>query len=186
MGDGTIRAMKRALIVCGLVTGGFVSAEASDDGFQLALTPQIALRPAEATIRGVTLGIWSENPQHAFALGIVNGSTGHSSGFSLAFALNYAESYGGVQFAFINVVRKDFAGWQAGSVNISQDKLNGVQTGFVNLGKEVCGVQLGAVNYTEKLQGVQLGAVNIVMDNTWFKQFPDSLAVVFPIVNWSF
>ena len=40
---------------------------------QLSLTPSIAIHDRSETIEGLTLGIWSENPQAALALGIVNG-----------------------------------------------------------------------------------------------------------------
>jgi hypothetical protein len=161
-------------------------ARSEEHGFQLALTPEVAIHPTADVIRGVSIGVWSENPQHALALGFANGSTGTSSGLSLAWALNYAESYNGVQFAFVNVVRKEFNGVQFGAVNISRESCAGVQAGWVNMAVDFSGLQLGFVNYTEKLQGMQIGFANFALDNTWFREFPGSLAVAFPIVNWSF
>jgi hypothetical protein len=74
----------------------------SDEAFfQLSLTPNIALQSKETTVRGISLNIWGENPQHSLTLGFVNGSTGDSSGFSWGL-VNYAENYTGVQWSFFN------------------------------------------------------------------------------------
>ena len=51
--------------------------------FQASFVPEGAMYPREQRIEGMTLSIWGENPQSAFALGFVNGSTGQSSGMSL-------------------------------------------------------------------------------------------------------
>jgi hypothetical protein len=176
--------MKTALSIA-LVIAGTALVQAEDAAFQLSLTPDVALESRSTTIRGVSLGIWNENPQHSFTLGIINGSTGDSSGFSWG-VVNYADSYTGVQWAFVNVSQTRFVGWQGGAVNYSQGTFEGLQTGFINAAQNVNGLQLGALNYTESLRGVQIGFLNIVKDNGWFDQFPDKLATVFPIVNWSF
>jgi hypothetical protein len=177
--------MKQQLI---LASGLAVAAAtgAAEAPFQLSLTPDIAIQDRSTFIRGVSLGIWSENPQQSLALGIVNGSTGESSGFSWAFGLNYAEDYTGVHWAMINYASGRFKGWQAAFVNISGDSFTGLQLGGINVAQDVSGVQLGFVNYTEKLHGLQLGFVNIATDNPWFDEFPDKLAKGFPFVNWSF
>jgi hypothetical protein len=177
--------MKKILTLAVLAAGAaFVQAQSV--GFQLSLTPDVALHSRDITVRGLSLGIWSENPQHGLTLGIVNGSTGESSGFSWAWGVNYAGSYTGVQWAFVNISQTSFVGWQGGAVNYSQGTFEGLQSGFVNIAQDASGVQLGALNYTEKLNGVQIGFLNIVRDNGWFDQFPDKLATAFPIVNWSF
>ena len=163
-----------------------VSLKAEDANFQLSLTPNIAIQPETTTIRAVSLGIWSQNPQSSLTLGIVNGSTDSSSGFSLAWGVNYAESYTGVQWALVNYSTGDFKGWQAAVVNYSGESFIGLQSGGLNIAQDMEGVQFGFVNYTEKLHGLQVGLVNIAMDNPWFEEFPNKLAKGFPFVNWSF
>jgi hypothetical protein len=165
--------MKRILITIILATAAMgVKADESSNSkfFQLALTPDIALQSKDTRINGISLGVWGENPQSAFTLGFVNGSTGDSSGFSWGI-VNYAESYKGVQLGFFNTSSQLFVG---------------LQNGLVNVAKEAHGLQLGTVNYTESLKGVQLGLVCIVNTNPWFKEFPDKLAKGFPFLNWSF
>jgi hypothetical protein len=177
--------MKKLLTIAIALTG-VALAQAEEAAFQLSLTPDIALKSRDTTIRGVSLGIWSENPQHSFTFGIVNGSTGESSGFSWAWAVNYADSYTGVQWAFVNVSKTSFVGWQAGAVNYSQGTFEGLQLGCVNVAQQATGVQLGWVNYAENLHGIQVGFVNIALNNGWFDEFPNKLAKGFPFVNWSF
>ncbi len=177
--------MKKLLTIAMLAFGAVLS-HAEDSVFQLSLTPDIALHPKTTTIRGVSLSIWGENPQHGLTLGVVNGSTGDSSGFSWGWAVNYAESYTGVQWALVNVSKTSFVGWQHGAVNYSQGTFKGLQSGFVNIAQDTTGLQLGALNYTETLHGMQIGFINVVKSNPWFNQFPDKLATAFPIVNWSF
>jgi hypothetical protein len=166
--------MKRILIAIILGTTA-MGVEADEGGggtsaFQAALTPTIALHSKDTRINGFSIAVWGENPQSAFALGFVNGSTGESKG--LAWGLyNYTEKYTGVQL---------------GIVNTSSELFVGLQDGVVNWSKEVHGVQLGVFNYTENLQGVQLGFANIVTTNPWFKELPDKFAYGFPFVNWSF
>ena len=162
------------------------NASAGEVGFQLSLTPDIAIHPKTITVRGLSLGIWSENPQSSLTLGIVNGSTGQSSGFSWAWGINYAESYTGVHWALVNVSTVSFTGWQAGAINFSKGSFTGLQSGFVNVAEATTGVQFGCLNYTEKLRGVQIGFLNIATANPWFKEFPDKLAPAFPFLNWSF
>jgi hypothetical protein len=162
--------MKR-IITTVLLAVATVSINAADSQFfQLSLTPDIALHSKDTKINGITLAVWSENPQSAFAWGFVNGSSGDSSGFSMGLA-NYSENYTGVQFGFVNLSKGTFVGWQ---------------NGMVNIGKEVRGLQWGTVNYAESLYGVQIGFANIVKDNPWFKEFPNKLAKGMVFVNWSF
>ena len=165
--------MKRIFITIILATAVFgVRADdnSSSKFFQAALTPDIALQSKDTRINGISLAIWGQNPQSAFTLGFVNGSTGVSSGLSWGI-VNYAETYKGVQI---------------GVVNTSSELFVGVQDGLVNITKEARGLQLGTVNYTETLKGVQIGLVCIVNTTPWFKEFPDKLSKGFPFLNWSF
>ena len=57
-----------------------VSAVMASEPFQLSLTPDVAIHDRNERIEGFSLSVWGENPQSAFALGLVNGSTGDSSG----------------------------------------------------------------------------------------------------------
>lgn len=166
---------------------GMQAEEASTEApFQASLTPDIAIHPKTTQINGFAINIWGENPQHALNLGIINGSTGDSMGFSWGLA-NYAESYTGVAWAFVNISDKSFVGWQAGAVNYSKGTFFGFQSGFVNIAQEFKGLQWGAINYAENLnQGVQIGFINVAMNNPWFEEFPQKLAPGFPFVNWSF
>ena len=165
--------MKRILIaiILGTTALGVKADEGgSSSAFQAALTPNIALHSKDTRINGFSIAVWGENPQTAFALGFIDGSTGDSSGFSWSL-FNYTEKYTGAQL---------------GIVNTSSELFVGLQDGAVNIAKEVHGVQLGVFNYTDSLKGVQLGFANIVTTNPWFKEFPDKLAKGFPFLNWSF
>src|SRR3989442_1534625 len=145
--------MKKPLIIALFVIGAVNTNadEAADTAaIQLSLTPDIAIQSRTTTIRGFSLGIWSENPQHALTLGFVNGSTGESSGFSWALIGNYAESYHGVQWGFINCSSGSYVGWQDGCVNYSKGTFEGLQSGFVNFSADMNGLQLGVINYAEK------------------------------------
>jgi hypothetical protein len=161
--------MKRIITILAL-TCAVVGAKAEEKFLQLSLTPDIALESRETYISGISLNIWGENPQTAFALGFVNGSTGQSVGFSWGL-VNYCEDYTGVHWGFVNYAKGKFVGWQSACVNVA---------------KEVRGLQWGFVNYTESLYGVQLGAINVVKDNPWFEEFPNKLAKGFVFLNWSF
>ncbi len=161
--------MKKILVISALLIGA-IAVRADESAFQASLTPGVAYKSKDTVITGFAINIWGENPQHSFNLGIVNGSTGESSGFSLGI-VNYAESYSGVQW---------------GLVNYTSDTFVGFQHGFVNANKETKGLQMGFFNYTEKMDGVQIGLINIIKDNGWFDEFPSKLAKGFPIVNWSF
>jgi len=153
---------------------------------QLSLTPDIAVESRATTINGLSLNIWGENPQHSLTLGIVNGSTGDSGGFTWG-VVNYADTYTGLSWGFVNVSRTSFVGWQHGWINISQGTFAGFQSGWIfNYAVEFHGLQLGLINYAENLHGVQLGFANVAGNNPWFNEFPDKLATGFPILNWSF
>jgi len=182
--------MKKFIIACSLIVAA-ISVPAAESGFQASLTPEIAVHPKDTQINGFCLSIWGENPQTGLALGVVNGSTGESKGFTWS-VYNYAESYTGVSWGLANYSTTSFTGWQGGIlffpciVNIAEGKCVGFQEGLVNYAEEFHGFQLALVNYTKELHGVQIGIVNIAMNNSWFHDFPDQVATGFPIVNWSF
>ncbi|MDA3902554.1 MAG: hypothetical protein PF441_03780 [Desulfuromusa sp.] len=165
--------MKKLVLVficCFFATGAF----AETKSFQLSLIPDIAIESRNTHIRGVSLNIWGENPQNGVALGIVNGSTGNSSGISLAWLANYAESYEGAQLAWI--------------ANYTSINLTGLQWAAFNYAERLHGLQLGFVNFAVTAdKGVQIGFINI-MRNTkvWFSNFPDEIAPVMPLINWRF
>jgi hypothetical protein len=183
--------MKKLLALATLIiTTAGLKADGSHQ-FQASFTPDAAIYSRTEQINGFCLSVWGENPQSAFALGFVNGSTGDSRGFTWSL-YNYADSYTGVSWGLANYSKTSFKGWQGGIlffpclVNISKGTFTGFQEGVVNYAEDFHGFQLAVVNYTENLRGVQIGLVNIAMNNSWFHDFPDQLARGFPIVNWSF
>jgi hypothetical protein len=180
--------MKKLLVLICLGIFMVVAGQASAEEWQpiqLSLTPDIAIFDRSTRIKGFSLGIWSENPQDAFALGIVNGSTRSSAGFSVG-AVNYADSYTGVQFSAFNYAKEDFTGWGVGVANVAKGTMKGLQMGAVNYAGSLSGLQLGAVNYAEKASGgVQIGAINIIRENTW-SDFPNGLGPGMIIFNWRF
>lgn len=201
-GSGVMRVnmtMKFLFVVSALVASAcMVQAQTTAmDGtvkaplFQASLTPDAAVQPRTTQINGLCLNLWGENPQHALALGLVNGSTGDSQGLTWS-VFNYADSYTGVAWGLVNYSKTNFVGWQGGVffcpclVNVAQGRFLGLQEAAVNYGEDFHGVQLGVVNYANQLDGVQIGLVNIARNNSWFHQFPDKLATGFPLVNWSF
>lgn len=171
-------------LVSVMVAGG---ALAQSRPVQLSLTPEIALFDRSETIEGLSLSIWGENPQTALALGFVNGSTGQSAGFSIAFVLNYADDYKGIQWAPINYTKGDFLGWQGGLVNYTDGQMKGLQTGVLNYAGDLTGLQFGFVNYAaEAKNGVQIGLVNVMPRSAWFTGLPDELAPGMILINWRF
>ncbi|HSY16714.1 MAG TPA: hypothetical protein VK815_00200 [Candidatus Acidoferrales bacterium] len=158
---------------------------ADDTPIQLSLTPDIALFPRTTTVHGLSLNIWGENQQWGLTLGLVNGSTGESGGFTWGI-VNYADSYRGFQWGVVNISRENFVGWQRGWVNVSQGTFTGFESALVNVSQDTTGFQLGIVNYAQKLDGLQIGLANVAMNNPWFDEFPSKLARGFPILNWSF
>ena len=162
--------MKKLILLCALMAS-VVAVKAEESFFQASLTPEIAFKAKTERINGICLSIWGENPQSAFALGFVNGSSGDSKGLSLGI-VNYSETYTGLAVGFVNYSKVDFTGLQAGVL--------------LNVAKGYHGLQLGFFNYAENLHGVQLGLVNVAKNNSWFKDFPNQLATGFPFFNWSF
>jgi hypothetical protein len=161
----------KKLVIAVLICLVASSAYAESKPFQLSLVPDVAIHSKDTHIKGVTLNIWGQNPQSAFALGFVNGSTGDSKGFSWGL-VNYAESYTGVE---------------VGVVNYATGNFTGVQSGFFNYAVKLKGLQLGAINYAKTAEsGVQIGLINIISQNQWFTGFPSELAKGMVFVNWRF
>lgn len=178
--------MKRILTLLALLTSAN-AVLAAHTPLQLSLTPDIALFSRSERVEGLTIGLWSENPQSALALGVVNGSTGQSAGLSWAFLLNYADNYKGLHLAPVNYTRNDFLGWQAGIVNYTGGYMKGLQSGAVNYAGQLTGLQLGFVNFAESAStGVQIGLVNLMPRNAWFSNLPDELAPGMIFLNWRF
>lgn len=138
-----------------------------------SLTPDIALIKKSENVELFSLGFWSENPQTAFTLGFVNGSTGSSKGFSLAIIANYSDDYVGGQLAIAN--------WSKGHIT-------GAQIGAVNFTEKLTGLQFGLFNYAKSIKnGIQIGLVNYVPQTTeWFAALPNQVAPLFPFFNWRF
>jgi len=171
------------LLVMGLTSQAFAESRA----FQISLSPDTALHDRDVRIEGLSLGVWSENPQNAFTLGFVSGSTGESTGFSWSLLMNYADSYSGVHWAPVNYAKESFVGWQNGFVNVSEQRFMGLQSGFVNYAAWLQGLQLGLVNYARTADGgVQLGLANVIGENKWFQDFPNAFAPGMILVNWRF
>ncbi len=169
-----------------------VSAFAGSAGFQASLTPDIAVQDRTTEIKGVSIGVWNENPSPEFQwqLGFVNGTTGDSVGVQWFIFLptfyNYAESHTGLQWGWVNYASESLTGVQLGLVNIT-GTLTGLQWGAVNVCQDLTGLQLGLVNYAKlSTSGVQIGLVNIIEDNEWFSDFPTDLAKGMVFVNWGF
>jgi hypothetical protein len=178
--------MKKLIVIGTLVISAAGLRADESHGFQASLTPDIAIYPKTAEINGLSLNLWGENPQQGVAVGIVNGSSGDSAGFSWGL-FNYSDTYTGVSWAWLNVNETSFHGWHYGLVSVAKGEFVGFQSALVfNYSKKFTGLQLGLVNYTEELHGVQIGLANIAINNPWFNEFPDKLATGFPIVNWSF
>lgn len=182
-----MKKLMMAIVAAVATTGAYAETSA----FQLSLTPDIALQDRSTEIKGVSLGVWNENPGSQWQLGFVNGATGDSAGVQwfvfLPTILNYAEDFTGAQLGLVNYTTGEFTGLQWGAVNYAHS-LTGVQLGIANCATAVDGgFQWGLVNYADTAHNLfQLGLVNIINDNEWFSDFPNDLAKGFVIVNWSF
>src|SRR5476649_547290 len=122
--------MKQLLTITALVISAAALHAEESHIFQASLTPDIAIYPKTAEIHGLSLSIWGENPQHGVAIGIVNGSSGDSSGFTYGI-VNYANTYTGVSWGLVNVSQTSFVGWQYGWVNVSKGDFTGFQLGWI-------------------------------------------------------
>ncbi|QHI68107.1 LA_2272 family surface repeat-containing protein [Tichowtungia aerotolerans] len=185
--------MKKIVIGAAALVTAF-GAAAQTEPFNLSLTPDVAVHDRITEIRGITLSLWGENPQHSFALGLVNGTTGNSAGLSVGI-LNYADGYKGLQWGVVNHTEGDFTGWQGGpfagllgsAVNYAGGTMKGLQVGGVNMTGNLTGLQVGLVNYTKGSgPGIQIGLVNMMPENIWFDNLPEELAPAMILVNWRF
>jgi len=182
-----VLAMKKMLVFFAVLTAA-TGAMAGSRMFQLSLTPDVAIYDKTEMIQGATFGLWSENPQRAFAFGMVNGSTGKSMGFNLGL-INYCDDYIGAQFGAINSAKISLTGWQLGAINTAAGSVTGLQSGFVNqAGSLKMGLQLGIVNLAKKAEkGGQIGIVNVISENEkWFTGLPREVAPAIVLVNWRF
>jgi ABC-type amino acid transport substrate-binding protein len=180
--------MKKILLCLVAAAGLAAGVRAADASFQASLVPDCALRDETDTITFASLNIWGMNPQHALAVGFVNGSYGQSSGLSAGF-INYAENYTGVQWGFVNSAYSDFTGWQAACLNYTGDAFHGFQFGFVNYAGRLTGLQLGFFNMAAQADhGLQLGLVNLLPENRqWFSAgLANEVAPVMVFANWRF
>lgn len=98
--------------------------------------------------------------------------------------LNYADSFLGLQDAWINISSGNMSGLQYGFLNCAAD-VHGVQCGAllvagVNIASgSVSGCQIGIVNYAGRTEsGLQIGIVNVIARGGFFP--------VLPILNGSF
>lgn len=193
--------MRKSAIISIFAALGLSAGSLFGAAFQASLTPDHAIEPRTEYISGFSLNIWGENPQSGFALGIINGATGESVGFSLALFHNYADIYTGAQaslvnevnslkgaqLGFFNYAKVQVVGAQLGFVNINDGNTEGAQLGFINYNaQKVTGAQVGLVNYANELEGVQLGLINWVETSGWFNELPSKLSKGFVFVNWSF
>lgn len=155
---------------CFFATGAW----AESTGFQLSLTPDLAIHSRATRISGVTIGVWSENPQDAIALGIVNGSTGQSSGLSLGLLANYAENYKGAQLAWL--------------ANYTSGRFAGFQWSAFNYAGNLHGFQLGLINFADTCdKGLQVGLINLMNETEiWFRNFPNEVAPAMILLNWRY
>ena len=171
------------------------AAQEKNPAFQASLTPEHAIHPKTQRIDGFTISVWGENPQTALSIGLVNGSMGESAGLSFGL-VNYAESYVGLQWSFVNFTGQNMSGWQGGpifglllsAVNFTGGDMRGVQLGAVNLAGKLSGVQVGAVNYSQRAEsGLQVGVLNLIAENQyWFSQWPREVGPGMILVNWRF
>ena len=165
-----MKTLMTVVLTCSLAAGAI-----AEEAFQLSLTPEIALQEKGTVIEGVSVGLWNENPGTQWQIGIVNGSTGDSSGLQwgafLPTILNYAEN---------------FTGAQLGLVNYASGNFKGLQWGAVNYAGQLKGLQLGFLNYAETADtGVQIGFLNIIKQNEkWFSGLPEEVAPGMIFVNW--
>ncbi len=178
--------MKR-LLACLVVTAGLAAGgRAAEASFQASLVPDLALRDQTDTITFLSINLWGMNPQHAVAIGFINGSYGQSSGLSLG-GINYSENYTGTQLGLLNYTSSDFFGWQAGCINYTADNFSGFQLGFLNYAGRLTGLQLGLFNMAPQADhGMQLGLINLLPENQhWFTGgMANEIAPVTVFVNW--
>ncbi len=176
-----------------ILTTGF--ARSQSESFQASLTPDCAVHGRNTQIEGLTLSVWGENPQTAFSIGLVNGSTGESIGLSLGL-MNYADSYSGAQWSLFNFTESNFTGWQGGPcfglvgsiLNYTGGTTSGLQTGVINLTGGLEGVQAGFINYAQRVDmGLQIGLINLIGNTEgWGENWPREIGPGMILANWRF
>ncbi len=178
----TTKLLLSLLAMLSLSTG----LRAADAFFQASLIPDVALRPSTDHINGFALNLWGMNPQHALAIGLINGSYGTSGGLSLG-AVNYAENYTGTQLGLINLTSADLYGAQLGCINYTADICSGLQIGLFNYAGRLSGLQLGVLNMAAQADhGMQIGLINLLPENQhWFSAgLANEVAPVTVLINW--
>ena len=121
---------------------------------------------------------------HGGQVGLVNWSCDDSTIWSYRSigiqigAVNYAETFCGLQDGFVNVTSGAFAGLQDGLFNCAENT-DGVQCGCyfifgVNVAYgDVRGCQIGLVNFADTMDGgLQIGILNIIGNNGWLPVLP--------------
>ena len=182
-----------AVFLIGFLLAGGAYAQAPS--FQASFTLYSAIYDPDTRIEGMTLSIWGENPQTALSIGLVNGSTGDSSGLSFGLA-NYAENYSGAQWSLLNINNGNFTGWQGGPcfglvgsvLNYTGGTTCGLQSGVINLTGGLSGVQIGLINYAQRVDsGLQIGLVNLIGNTAgWGENWPREIGPGMVLVNWRF
>ncbi len=179
--------MKLLLILSAFLVASAPALAGGAKAVNFSAIPNVALYPKTEVIHGFTLSLWGENEQTSFALGLVNGLTGNSSGLALG-VFNYSDNYTGAQLGFFNWARKNTTGLQGAFANYTAGVLHGAQVGIVNVAGKLRGLQLGFVNYAQSAEnGIQVGFVNVLTQTTgWFSEFPKNVAPVMLFANWRF
>jgi hypothetical protein len=148
---------------------------ASSHFFNLSLVPKAQIYPVTDSVTGITLSFWGEIEQTSLALGIINGTRGHSAGLAIG-GMNYGDHYTGVMLGGVNHTKVQFSGGQAGAINYAEGGMSGIQVGAVNYAGKMNGIQVGAINYAEQASGIQIG----------IGDFPSSVAPLMVVANWRF
>ncbi len=154
--------------------------------FNLSLVPKAQIYPVTDSVTGFTLSFWGENEQTSLAIGIVNGTRGHSAGLAIG-GMNYGDHYTGLMVGGVNHTKIQFSGGQGGVINYAEGGMTGFQIGVMNYAGKMNGVQIGAINYAENASGIQIGIVNVIMQTkSWFDGFPSTVAPMMLLANWRF
>jgi hypothetical protein len=180
--------MKKCLIVAVLL-GVMVGVTRSQEmPFQLSLVPSGAICPQTEDVTGLALNLWGSNEQHAFAIGVINGTFGRSGGLCIG-GFNYSTgTYQGGQIGLVNIATESYAGGQVALINYACDELTGFQGGLFNYAGRLDGFQFGLINMAPQMvAGLQIGIVNLIVENRqWFAGLPNELAPAMIIFNWKF
>ena len=77
-------------------------------------------------------------------------------------AIDYCNSFHGLQAAALNWNNTPSHGWQAGVANANQEEFTGLSVGAINYSLRLEGIQLGAINMADSMTGAQIGIINAV------------------------